>query len=61
MKTEKIQIELTIDAELMLAVIARRCDYENVSELLEVIANNIELCGMIENYLKFQADDIEFF
>ena len=61
MEKGKIQIELTIDAKLMLAVIARRCDYENVSELLEVIANDIELCGMIENYLKFQVDDLEFF
>lgn len=59
---EKIErIEVTLNTELMLEVMARRCNYANVGDLLEAIASNMDLCRMIENFLKYQADDIEFY
>lgn len=61
MEKEKIQIEIDLDTELFLEVCAKRCNFNSVSEYLEAIMNDLELCGMIENYLKYQADDIEFF
>lgn len=61
MKEDIERIEVSLNTELMLDVMARRCNYASVGSLLEAIANNMDLCGMIENYLKYQAEDIEFF
>ena len=61
MNKEIRKIEVSIDTELFLEVCARRCNFKNVGEYLDAIMNDLELCGMIENYLKYQADDLEFF
>lgn len=61
MEKEKIKIEINLDTKLFLEVAAKRCGFKNVSEYLDAIMDDIDLCGMIENYLKYQADSIEFF
>ena len=61
MEKEKIKIEINLDTKLFLEVEAKRCGFKNVSEYLNAIMDDIDLCGMIENYLKYQADSIEFF
>ena len=61
MEEDKEIIETTKLTKLMLEVIAFRCNCDSVSALLQAIAEDIELSEMIENYLKFQAENIEFF
>lgn len=61
MNKEIRKIEVSLDTELFLEVCARRCNFKSVGEYLDAIMNDLELCGMIENYLKYQADDLEFF
>ena len=61
MQEDKEYIETTKLTKLMLQVIADRCNYSSVGALLQAIAEDIELSEMIENYLKFQAENIEFF
>lgn len=61
MEEDKEIIETTKLTKLMLGVIAERCNYTTIGALLQAIAEDIELSEMIENYLKFQAENIEFF
>lgn len=61
MEADKEYIETTKLTKLMLQVIADRCNYSNVGALLQAIAEDIDLSEMIEDYLKFQAENIEFF
>ena len=61
MEEDKEFIETTKLTKLMLGVIAERCNYTSIDALLQAIAEDIELSEMIENYLKFQAENIEFF
>ena len=61
MQEDKEYIETTKLTKLMLQVIADRCNYSSVGALLQAIAEDIDLSEMIEDYLKYQAENIEFF